>query len=202
MNWLDIGISITTVLFAFMGLRRGFIREAFSIVAIGGGIVAGVMFYPYAGDLFIQYNLVKSKSIASAGGFIVIMFGIYLVVKLTGRGLSGVIGALHLGWLDKIGGGIFGAVKGVIIVFIIISVVGFFREKGTLLKHSVLFPYINKSFSVLKEIIPGEFGERMEAAKKIIEENAIRPAMKGAEKAKDIIKESDKKGSTKQKNLP
>jgi membrane protein required for colicin V production len=203
MNWLDIGISITTVLFAFMGLRRGFIREAFSIVAIGGAIVAGVMFYPYARDLFIQYNLVKGKAIASAGGFIVITFGIYLAVKLIGRGLSGVIGALHLGWLDKIGGGIFGAVKGLILVFIVISVVGlFFHEKGTLVRHSVLFPYINKSFSVLKEIIPRDFGEKIEAAKKLIEENGIKPAMKGAEKAKEIIKESDKKGSSKQKNLP
>lgn len=198
MNWLDIGISITTVLFAFMGLRRGLIREVFSIVAIGGAIVGGVMFYPYAGDLFIQYNLVKSKAIASAGGFIVIMFGTYVAVKLVGRGLSGVIGALHLGWLDKIGGGAFGAVKGVIIAFIIISAVGFFfREKGPPLKHSILLPYINKSFSVLKEIIPGNFGEKIEAAKKLIEKNGIKPAMKGAEKAKEAFKENGKRKESK-----
>jgi membrane protein required for colicin V production len=198
MNWLDIGISITVFLFAFMGLRRGLIIEVFSIVAIGGAIIAGVMFYPYAGDLFIQYNLVKSKAIASAGGFIIIMFGVYIAVKLIGRGLSGVIGALHLGWLDKMGGGALGAAKGVIIAFLIISAVGFFfHEKGPLLEHSILFPYVNKSFSVLKEIIPGDFGEKIEAAKKLIEENGVKPVMKGAEKVKEALKENGKRKESK-----
>ncbi|MGE5443277.1 MAG: CvpA family protein [Ignavibacteriales bacterium] len=197
MNWLDIAILIIIGLFAFLGLRRGLIREVFSIVAIGGAIIAGTMFYSYAGDLFIQYNLVKSKAIAGAGGFIVVMFVTYVVVKLIGRVLSGVIGALHLGWLDKIGGGTFGAVKGVIIVFLIISAVGFFsHEKEPLFKHSILLPYINRPFSVLKEVTPEDFGKKVEAAKRLIEENGVKPAIKEAEKAKEAL-ESDKKKESK-----
>jgi membrane protein required for colicin V production len=197
MNWLDIIILIIVSLFAFLGLRRGLIREVVAIVAIGGAIITGMMFYPYVADLFIKYNLVKNKAIAGVGGFIVVMFVAYVSVKLIGRGLSGVIGALHLGWLDKMGGGAFGAVKGVIIAFLIISAVGFFlREKGPL-KNSVLLPYINKSFLVLKETIPGDFGEKVEAAKKLIEENGVKPAMKEAEKAKEAIKESDRKKESK-----
>ncbi len=198
MNWLDIGISITVVLFAFMGLRRGLVGELFSIVAICGAIIAGVMFYAYAGDLFIQYNLVKSKAIASAGGFIVIMLGVYMAVKLIGRGLRGVIMALHLGWLDKMGGGLFGAVKGVIIAFLIISAASlFYLQKGPLLSNSILLPYINKSFSVLKEIIPGDFGEKIVETKKLIEENGIKLAQKGVEKVQEVFKENGKKKESK-----
>lgn len=198
MNWLDIAILIIIGLFAFLGLRRGLIREVFSIVAIGGAIIAGTMFYSYAGDLFIQYNLVKSKAIAGAGGFIVVMFVTYVVVKLIGRVLSGVIGALHLGWLDKMGGGTFGAVKGVIIVFLIISAVGFFsHEKEPLFKYSILLPYINRSFSVLKEFTPEDFGKKIEAAKRLIEENGVKPAIKEAEKAKETLESGKKKESKK-----
>ena len=198
MNWLDIGISITVVLFAFMGLRRGLVGELFSIVAICGAIIAGVMFYTYAGDLFIQYNLVKSKAIASAGGFIVIMLGVYMAVKLIGHGLRGVIRALHLGWLDKMGGGAFGAVKGVIIAFLIISAASFFyHQKRPLLTNSILLPYINKSFSVFKEIIPGDFGEKIVEAKKLIEENGVKPAKKGVEKVQEVFKENGKKKESK-----
>lgn len=198
MNWLDIAILIIIGLFAFLGLRRGLIREVFSIVAIGGAIIAGTMFYSYAGDLFIQYNLVKSKAIASAGGFIVVMFVAYVAVKLIGRVLSGVIGALHLGWLDKMGGGTFGAVKGVIIVFLIISAVGFFsHEKEPLFKYSILLPYINRSFSVLKEFTPEDFGKKIEAAKRLIEENGVKPAIKEAEKAKETLESGKKKESKK-----
>ncbi|MER3446383.1 MAG: hypothetical protein C4291_05825 [Candidatus Dadabacteria bacterium] len=198
MNWLDIGISIVVVLFALMGLRDGLVKEVVSIVALGGSIIAGVMFYHYAGDLFIQYSLVKSRAIASAGGFIVVMFVAYVVVKLIGHVLSGVIGALHLGWLDKMGGGTFGAVKGVIIVFLIISAVGlFFRENGPLFRNSVLLPYINEAFSDIKKTIPRDFEKRVEAAKKLIEKNGLKPAIEEVEKAKETIKQIDKKKESK-----
>ncbi len=198
MNWLDISILIVIGPFAFLGLRRGLIREVFSIVAIGGAIIAGTMFYPYAGDLFIQHNLVKSRAIAGAGGFIVVMFVAYVLVKLIGRVLSGVIGALHLGWLDKMGGGTFGALKGAIIVFLIISAVGFFsHEKKPFFKHSVLLPYINEVFSDIKKTIPGDFEKKIEAAKSLIEENGVKPAMKEAEKAKETLGSSKRKESKK-----
>ncbi len=198
MNWLDIGISITVAIFAFIGLRRGLIREVFSIVALGAAIILGAMFYPYAGDLFIQYKLVKSKAIANAGGFILIIFGTYVIAKLIGRGLSRTIGALHLDWLDKIGGCAFGLVKGVIISSLVISSVGFFfREKGPLFKHSIFLPYINKSYSILKGIIPRDFDKRIEEVGNLIERNRVEPIIKGGERNKETIKQIDRKKESK-----
>ncbi len=198
MNWLDIVILIIITLFVFLGLRRGLIKEVISIIAIGGGIIAGVMFYASLGELFIKYSFVKNKAIANVSGFLLIMFGTYAVIKLIGWVLTKITGTLHLNWIDKIGGGVFGAIKGVIIAFLIISALGFFfSEKELPFKNSILVPYINETFSVLRETIPDDFKEKLQGAKKLVQEKGIKAVIKEAEKVKEAFKEDkgQEKGS-------
>ncbi len=188
MNWLDILISLILAVFVFFGLRRGLIKELVSIVAISAGIIAGVMFYPPFGDLFIRHNFVKNKAIACVGGFIVVMFGTYLALKIIGWGLNKLIGNLNLNWIDRICGGIFGGVKGVIATFLIISALSFFfPEDEPLFKNSILTPHIDRAFSVLKQTTPPDFKEKLQAAKKLIQEKGINAAIKHAEKVKEIL---------------
>jgi membrane protein required for colicin V production len=197
MNWLDILISLILSVFIFFGLRRGLVKELVSIVAINTGIIAGVMFYQPVGDLFIRHNFVKNKAIASVGGFIVVMFGIYIALKIIGWGLGKIIGTLHLNWIDRISGGIFGGVKGVIVTFLIISALSFFfPQEEPLFKNSILTPYIDRGFSVLEQTIPADFKEKLQVAKKLIQEKGINAAIKDAEKVKEILdvgKDQEKK---------
>jgi membrane protein required for colicin V production len=194
MNWLDISILTVVALFAFLGFRSGLIKEVVSIVAVLGGIIGGVMFYDLAGGLFIRYDLVKNKSIASVGGFIVIMLCVYVVIQLLGLGLAKIMGALQLNWLDRVGGGAFGVVKGAIISFLIVSVLGFFfQEKEPPFKDSVLVPYLNESFSILRENIPKDFTDKIQRAKKLVHEKGIKAAIEEAERIKGVFKEEKDK---------
>ncbi len=194
MNWLDVVILMVISLFAFIGLKRGLIKEIISIFAIIGGILAGVLFYPYLGEVLIKTSFIKSKSIASISGFILVMFFTFVLIKLIGYVLTKIVGTLNLNWFNRICGGCFGAIKGVIISFLIIAGLGFFlSEKEPPFINSIVIPYIKESLSILKEIIPDEFGENLQKAKKLIQEKGIKAAIKEVEKVKETYLEKNGK---------
>ena len=194
MNWLDIVILIIIFIFALFGLRRGLIREAVSILALFLGIMAGVMFYDLVGHLFVKHNLVENRAIGSVGGFIVIAFGVYILIQLLGWVLSRIIGTLHLTWVDKIGGSAFGVVKAVVISFLLISALEFFfDENEPTFRNSILVPFVNQTFSALKDTVPEDFREKVLQAKKLVQERGMDAAARGGDKIQEIIGEEKKK---------
>ena len=194
MNWLDIVILVTIALFTAFGLIRGLVKGVFSIVAIIGGIIAGVMFNDLAGEIFIKYGLVNNKPIASVAGFLIVMFGTYAIIQLIGWVITKVMGTLHLSWVNRIGGGAAGLITGVAVAFFLLSVLGFFLpEKDPLFKNAFLVPYVKQSFSILQETLPDDFKEKLQKARKLIQENGIKAGMKEAEKIKEIFKEEKSK---------
>jgi membrane protein required for colicin V production len=186
MNWLDIVILLIISIFALLGFRRGLIKEIISIVAIVGAILTGVIFYAPLEDLIIKHTLIKSEAIASISGFLLILFITYLLIKLIGSGLAEIIGTLNLSWFDRICGFCFGAIKGVIISFLIITALGFFlSEKEPPFTNSIFVPYIKETLSIIKGVIPNEFNENIEKVKKVIQEKGIKGAIKEVEKVKE-----------------
>jgi len=194
MNWLDVVIFIAISIFAFLGLKRGLIKEIISILAIIGGILAGVIFYSSLGDIIIKFKFIKNEAIASVCGFILIMFFTLVLIKLIGYVLTKIVGTLKLNWFNRICGGCFGAIKGVIISFLIIAGLGFFlSEKEPPFSNSILVPYVKESFSILKELIPDDFDKNIQKAKKLIQEKGIKAAIKGVEKVKETYLEKNEK---------
>lgn len=193
MNWLDIAILITLSVFTVFGFIRGFIREVFSIAAILGGLIAGVMFYGLLGGLFIKYNLVGNRPIASVGGFIVTALGVYVVVQIIGWILAKIVGTLHLDWIDRVAGGFLGAIKGVVIAFLLISAIGFFfSQKEPPFRGSILVPHVTRAFSLLRDAIPRDLREKIERARALIQEKGIRAAIREAERIKGVFGEEVK----------
>lgn len=194
MNWLDVVILIVISIFAFLGLKRGLIKEIISIFAIIGGILAGVIFYSSLEDIIIKSKFIKNEAIASVCGFILIMFFTFILINLIGIALNKITGTLNLNWFNRICGGCFGAIKGVIISFLIIAALGFFSsEKEPPFSNSILVPYVKESFSILKELIPDDFDKNIQKAKKLIQEKGIKSAIKEVEKVKETYLEENRK---------
>jgi len=200
MNWLDIVILIIITFLALLGIRRGFIRGTFSFLAIIVGIVIGIMFYELAGQVFINTGVVANKSIASVLGFIILTIICYILIQSFAWLLTKLMGALHLSIIDRIAGGFLGVVIGIIVVFFIISGLGFFyKENEPPLKNSVVVPYINVSYEIIKETLPEEFKEHLILSRKIIQNQGRRAILrlKESDKIKGVIK--DEKGKQKQR---
>ncbi len=191
MNWLDIAILIIISLFAVLGIRRGFIRGTFSFLAIIVGIVIGLMFYELTGQVLINTGLIDNKSIASVLGFILPAVICYILIQLLAWLLTKLMGALHLSIIDRIAGGFLGVIIGVIVVFFIISGLGFFyKENEPPLKESVVVPYISVSYEIIKETVPEDFKEHLILTRKIIQNEGKKAILrlKESDRVKEVIK--------------
>lgn len=190
MNWLDITIQIIIFLFALIGISRGLVSQVFSIVALAGGIIMGLIFYDVLGAFFIKETLVGNKSIANVGGFIILAFITYVIIQLLGWLTTKIIGTLKLSWLNRLCGGILGALFGVVAAFLLSSSLTlFYSENDATFRKSVLVPYLNEAFLVARHALPGDFEESFENARELIRKEGLKAAMKikDSDKVKEIL---------------
>lgn len=131
LNPLDIIILVIVGINIGVSAWRGLVREIFGLLAIILGIVIASHTYLGVG---IQLNKFLSNSnLANIIGFIVVFLLAAVLLSLVGQILSKVIKILLLGWINSLGGAIFGFIKGGLIVGIILIIlsrypVGPFRE--------------------------------------------------------------------------
>lgn len=196
MNWLDIAILVIIALFALLGIKRGFIKGTLSFLAIVVGIIVGMMFYEFAGILLVKKGIISNESIASVAGFFIIALAIYLVIQLIAWLLTILIGTLHLSLLDRMAGGFLGIVIGVIVVFFLISCLElFYTEDDPPLKDSVVVPYINVSFEIIRSTVPDDFKNHLQNTRKVIQKEGMKAILRvtNNEKVKDVFKEDESK---------
>ncbi|MEQ9619326.1 MAG: CvpA family protein [Deltaproteobacteria bacterium] len=190
MNWLDITILIIIFLFTLLGISRGLVSQVFSLVALAGGIIMGFIFYDVLGAFFIEESLVENKSIANVGGFIILAFITYVIIQLLGWLTTKIIGTLKLGWLNRLCGGVLGALFGVAAAFLLLSSLTLFYSKNdAVFRKSVMVPYLNEASLVARHALPEDFKESFESAKELIRKEGLKAAMKikDSDKVKDIF---------------
>ncbi|NIP30129.1 MAG: hypothetical protein GTO02_08240, partial [Candidatus Dadabacteria bacterium] len=143
MNILDlILLSILLVLF-IIGLLRGLIKQLFSIIALVGAIVLGILFYNVASIYLLKYNIIADKSVATVVGFISIALVYYILIQIIAWLLTKLIGKLKLTWANRLGGGLLGILFGVILShFVVLGSLLYIDEKDPIIKESIVAPYI------------------------------------------------------------
>jgi len=134
MNFLDIVLGILLALGLYKGLKNGLFVELASLIAIVAGIYGAIHFSYIASD-YLSKNINLSDNTLKITAFLVTFIAIIILVSLTGKLLTKIADFAMLGILNKIAGGVFGALK----VAIIIGAALLFFEKAT-----SSFNFINK----------------------------------------------------------
>ncbi|SNY94798.1 CvpA family protein [Flagellimonas pacifica] len=134
MSFLDIVIGILLVWGLFKGLKNGLFVEIASLVALIAGIYGAIHFSYIAGN-YLAENLNWSEQYLKITSFLITFFAIVLLVHFAGKFLTKIADFAMLGLLNKIAGGIFGALKVAVIV-------------GALL---VFFDRLTSSFNFINE---------------------------------------------------
>ncbi len=192
MNWLDVGILVIIALFALLGIKRGFIRGTLSFLAIIVGIVLGLMFYEFAGILLVKKGLIANESIASIVGFFIITLAVYLVIQMIAWMLTKLVDTLHLSLIDRMAGGFLGVIIGVIVIFFLISCLEFFySEDDPPLKDSVVVPYVNVSFEIIRSTVPDDFKNHLQNTRELIQKEGMKAILRvtNNESVKDALKQ-------------
>jgi membrane protein required for colicin V production len=126
-NWLDYLLVLILAVSLIQGVARGFSREIIGLAAVVLGILLGIWFYGSAGALFLPY--VASPAIAKFLGFLIIFAGMQILGALAGFAAQKFFKAAGLGWLDRLLGFCFGALKALLIATALVLVLTAFPVK-------------------------------------------------------------------------
>lgn len=163
MNYVDIIIIVVLFAFGVGGLRKGIITEAATLLGLGLGLYGAFHFSDYTADRLLQWVEINPKYL-NLISFIVTFIVVAILVNLIGRLVTKIVKSLNLGFIDKLGGFLFGIAKGVLICSLLVMMFNVFKLNGIIKdktkEESLLYPWIEKAvpyvyqgFDLAKEAI-------------------------------------------------
>ena len=154
MSWLDIVIIVVVIIATLWGLRIGIIKAVLSLAGlIVGVILAGRYYVP----LSEQLAFIPQASIAKIAAFAIILIGIMVIAGVLARFLKWTASILLLGWVNRLGGAVFGFVLGTILCSALLAIwVKFFGIAGVI-SESSLTAILLHYFPMVLALLPHEF---------------------------------------------
>jgi len=153
MNWLDIVIIVALIIPAFIGLKQGIIKAALSLAGLIIGVVLASNFYePLAKVL----GFIPNADIANVVAFILILVVVMVIATLLARLLKFIASVVMLGWVDHVGGAIFGFFMGAILCSALLAIWVKFFGTG-LITESFLAAVLLDKFPLVLVLLPSEF---------------------------------------------
>ena len=131
MNILDIILAVPLLWFAYRGFQKGLVIELASLVALILGIWAAIHFSFFAAD-FLTDNFDIGPKYLPVTAFIITFIVVVLGVILVGKIVEKFINLIALGFLNKLGGLVFGIVKAAFFLSVIALIINSFDDDQSL----------------------------------------------------------------------
>jgi len=133
---LDIIITIIVLFSLYRGFKAGLVASLVGLVGWFATLYVGTHYARGMGYVFA--GVVKDPVLQTALAFLVIVLLMLTIVWGASLILKSLINALALTPVEKLAGGIFGAVRGVLIVLVVMSLIGSWASKESWWQHSIL----------------------------------------------------------------
>lgn len=134
MNSLDIYLILPIAIGFVFGLFKGLIKELTSLVAIVLGIYGAKLFAPLMASILIN-GFDFSPATANPLAYIILFIAIGVGLLFLANALNKIFNSLSLGGLNKLLGGLFGALKYALIVSVLLNVFDALDSKFSLMKQ-------------------------------------------------------------------
>tara|TARA_R110002051_G_scaffold95735_3_gene165763 strand:- start:9563 stop:10054 length:492 start_codon:yes stop_codon:yes gene_type:complete len=115
MNFLDIILGLLLAWGLYKGFKNGLFLELASLIALVIGIYGAIHFSYITGD-YLSKNMEWDEQYMKIASFIITFIIIVIIVHLLGKLLTKIADFAMLGIVNKIAGGIFGALKVAVIL--------------------------------------------------------------------------------------
>jgi len=154
MNWLDIIILVVVAIAIFLGLRIGIIKAVFSLAGlIIGVILAGRYYVP----LSEQLSFIPQASVAKIIAFTIILIGVMVIAGVLASIFKWASSLMMLGWVNRLGGALFGLVLGAILCGALLATwIKFLGIEGAIVE-STLARILLDYFPLVLALLPDEF---------------------------------------------
>lgn len=157
MNWLDGLIIVGLLISMYLGYRRGLIG---TLIMLGGIVlaifVAGWFYRPVAHWLS---GYLESTSQANVAAFIAIAVGVVLLTLLVRWLVDRFLNLTNLGWLNKLGGLVFGLLIGALLWAAFLSLIVKFPwgNVEATVRNSAIAGFLLDKFPFIFYLLPSEF---------------------------------------------
>ena len=169
MNWVDTAILVLIGLSILVGVWRGFLREVVSILV-----------WVAAAWVAVRYSGIAAEALAGwiempSARSIIAFVALFVVVLMIGGLITWLLGKLvestGLSGTDRLLGMVFGALRGVVLVTIVVMIAEFTPfPNDPWWRQSYLLPYFETAASEVAELLPEEFNQRLPAPGVVPEE--------------------------------
>ena len=127
MNPIGIGVLLLIAYFGFRGFQRGLIDEVGRLVGLVLAVVLAYQFSPLLEVYIGLENDLARSAVAFVGIFIVTL----IVMMLITRFVRTLVELVLMQWLDKLGGILFGLLKSIVVLGVLIYVMESFNSTRT-----------------------------------------------------------------------
>lgn len=143
---------------AMVAASQGLFFELFSLAGVAVGYLLAVWQYHALAGWFAGY--VKSGWVADIAGFTTIFLAVVILAGIAGRIARWLLKEAGLSWFDRILGGMFGVLRGCLMVAVILLGMTSFAPSSKLLTRSQLAPYFLVIGRAAIWVAPGELRAR------------------------------------------
>jgi len=168
MNLLDIVIIGIMGYCLIRGIFRGLIKELSSIVGVLAAFYAAYSYYPLIAYLLRRW--ITDTGYLNILSFFILFCLIFIAVSMLGVVIKYLLNIAFLGWVDRICGGAFGTIKGILLVSMLVMTLTTFLERGTpLLKRSLLAPHVMLISENMAKVVPKDMKKKFREGGKALE---------------------------------
>ena len=168
-DWILVLLLVISTVMAFV---RGVIREIFSLLGWVAGLLLASWYYaPVAGWLG---RWITSVSVADVLSFVLIVVVVKVAFGLVGRMLHKTAAAVGMGMLDRMGGAIFGFLRGCVVGTAVMMCVAAFIPDTAFVKQSKVAPYFLVGAHAVSFVVPTDLKEKIASGAKRIRQDAPR----------------------------
>ena len=146
-NWLDVILILPLVVGLVRGLMHGFISEIIAIVVVILGVL-GARFGAPAFSAWLLTQFAWPQGVCDVVAYTLLFLAVAILLSIAARLLTKFLRAIHLGWANRLMGGVFGIAKYGLIVLIIVFAMDrtndafHWLDQSPVVSTSVVYPYM------------------------------------------------------------
>ena len=160
MTVFDYAVLTVILLSVLLGFWRGVVSEVLSIAAWVLAVVLGRMFAPRLSPEFAQW--IFEPSLQYLAAFAAIAIAVLLLSMVIRLLVSGLLRAVGLGLIDRFLGALFGLVRGMMVVLVLVAAGGVTAfPKQVWWRDAVLAPPLETAVVAVKPWLPHEWASKI-----------------------------------------
>lgn len=161
MNFLDIILICIVAIFLIRGFFRGLVQEVMSLAAV---VLAIFLASNYQHILVPHLELyINSEITVNALAYVLIFFGTIIVFWLLAKAIRTMLDISLLGWIDRLAGGVFGVIEGVLITLILLMFLQSFAPDSSWIKESQIAPRSQHLLQLVGDLAPQSMREALKS---------------------------------------